>query len=92
MEGELGFDAARADGADLDVVFAEFGVEGLREADLGEFGGAVDGLSSGALQAGDGGDEEDGAGVLRDHVRGDVAGEEEAGAHVGVHEGVVVFD
>lgn len=56
-EAELGFDAAGADGADLDVVFAEFGVEGLREAYLSEFGGAVDGLSGDALETGDGGDE-----------------------------------
>ncbi len=36
-EGELGFGAAGADGAYVDVVGAEFGVEGLGEAYLGEF-------------------------------------------------------
>ena len=72
-QAELGFDAAGADGADLDVMFAEFGVEGLGEAYLREFCGAVNGFSGSALQAGDGGDEEDGAGVLGDHMRGGVA-------------------
>lgn len=76
-EGEFGFDAAGAEDADADAVGAEFGVEGLGKADLGEFGGAVDGFVGGSLEAGDGGDEEDGAGALPDHVRSGVAGEEE---------------
>ena len=43
--GELGFDAAGEKGAYLDVVFAEFSIEGLGEAGLGELGSAVDGFS-----------------------------------------------
>ena len=91
-ERELGFDAAGEDGSDFDVVFAEFGIEGLGEAGLGEFGGTVDGFSGDSLQAGDGRDEENGPAFLFDHDGCGVAGEEEAGLHVGVHEGVVVFD
>lgn len=49
VEGELGFDSTRAEDADLDVELAEFRVEGLAEADLGEFAGAVDGLAGGTL-------------------------------------------
>lgn len=60
-DGELGFDSAGEDGSDLDAVLAEFGVEGLREAGLGEFRGAVDGFACNALEAGYGGDEENGA-------------------------------
>ena len=73
-------------------MLAEFGVERLREAGLGEFGGAVDGFAGDSLQAGDGGDEENGPAFFFDHDGCGVAGEEEAGLHVGVHEGVVVFD
>ena len=76
-QGELGFDAAGAEDADADAVGAEFGVEGLGEADLGELGGGVDGLIGGSLQAGNGRDEKDGAGALADHVRGGLAGEKE---------------
>jgi len=36
-EGEFGFGASGADGSDVDVVGAEFGVEGLGEAYLGKF-------------------------------------------------------
>ena len=90
-EGELGFDAARAKDADPEAVGAEFGIESLGEADLGELGGAVDALVGRALQAGDGGDEEDSAGAAFDHVRGGVAAEEEAGAQVGGDEGVEVL-
>jgi hypothetical protein len=90
-EGELGPGAAGADGPDVEVVPAEFGVEGLGESYLGEFAGAVDGLSGVALQAGDGGDEEDDATLLGNERRSCVAGEEEAGLHVGVHELVVLF-
>jgi len=89
---ELGFYAAGKDGSYFDVVFAKFGVERLGEAGLGEFGGAVDGFSGDSLQAGDGRDEENGPAFLFDHDGCGVAGEEEAGLHVGVHEGVVVFD
>ncbi len=90
-EGELGFDTSGAEDANADAVGAEFGVEGLGEADLGELGGGVDGFVGGSLEAGDGGDEEDGAGALPDHVRGGVAGEEEGRAEVGVDEVVKVF-
>ncbi len=89
-EGELGFDTAGAEDADADAVGAEFGVEGLGEADLGELGGGVDGFVGGALEAGDGGDEEDGAGALPDHGWGGVAGEEEGRAEVGGDEVVEV--
>src|SRR6266567_4883202 len=75
-EGKLGFDAAGKDGSYLDAVLAEFGVEGLGEAGLGELGGAVDGLSRGSLQAGYGGDEEKRTALLLDHVGNSVAGKE----------------
>jgi hypothetical protein len=91
-EGELGFDAAGTDDADFDSVGTEFGVEGLAETYLSEFGSAVDGFVGVALQAGNRGYEEDGAAFLRDHRWRGVAGEEEAALHVGVHESVVVFD
>ena len=90
--GKLGFDASGKDCAYFDAVLAEFSVERLREAGLGELGGAVDGFSWGPLQAGYRRDEENGAALLLDHVRDGIAGEEEAGTHVCVHEGVVVFD
>lgn len=66
-DGELGFGASGADGSYFDVVLAELCVEGLCEAYLRELGCAVDGFTGGALQARDGGDEEDGAAVLLDH-------------------------
>lgn len=90
-QGELGFDAAGAENPDADAVGAEFGVEGLGEADLGKFCGAVDGFVGGSLEAGDGGDEEDDAGALPDHGRRGVAGEEEGRAEVGGDELVEVF-
>ncbi len=90
-EGELGFDTAGADNAYLYVELAEFGVERLAEADLGEFGGGVYGLSGCALEAGDRGDKENGPAALLDHDGGGVAGEEEAGLHVSVHDGVVLI-
>ena len=89
-EGELGLGAAGADAAYVYVVLAELGVEGLGEANLGELGSAVNGLSSEALQASDGGDKLDDAAFLGDHQRRGVTGEEEAGLHVGVHEVVVL--
>ncbi len=89
-DGELCLCAAGTDGSDVDAVLAELGVEGLGESDLGELGGAVDGFAGGALQAGDGRDEEQDTGLLRDHVGDSVAREEEAGLHVGVHELVIL--
>ena len=88
--GELRLGAAGADYADVDAILAKFGVERLGEADLRELGRAVDGLTSGTLEASDGRDELDDAGALGDHQRRRVASEKEAGAHVGSHEVVVV--
>jgi hypothetical protein len=90
-EAKLGFYSAGEDSSNLNAVLAKFSVEGLGEAYLGEFADTVDGLAGCSPQAGHRGDKEDGSALLGDHVRDGVAGEEEAGLYVGVHEGVVVF-
>lgn len=89
-KGEFGLSASGTDGTDVDVVLAEFGIECLGKADLGELGSTVNGLASVTLEAGDGRDEEKDAALLRNHLWYGVTREEEAGLHVGVHELVVL--
>jgi hypothetical protein len=84
----LGFDGARGDAIDADVVFSQLSCQTAGEADDGSLGGNVVAQVLQAGEEGDGGDVDDRSGALPNHVGRDELRAVEDTLQVGVVHGV----